>query len=81
MIWDVAEAICILARRGHRGIHPGAIVAIDLLLWLGFIAGTVMFALYHLFVDTYTSSSYYYDELMPLVLASRAALAFSALEM
>ncbi|KAG7286270.1 hypothetical protein NEMBOFW57_008578 [Staphylotrichum longicolle] len=34
-IWDVAEAICILKRGGNRGIHPGAIVAIDLLVWLG----------------------------------------------
>jgi hypothetical protein len=34
-VWDIAEIICILARGGHRGIHPGAIVAIDLLAWLG----------------------------------------------
>lgn len=61
-------------------MHPGSIVAIDLLLWLGFIAGVVMFALFHLFMDIYTSSSYYYDDLMSLVYISRAALAFSALE-
>ncbi|KAL2186966.1 hypothetical protein L209DRAFT_752783 [Thermothelomyces heterothallicus CBS 203.75] len=34
-IWDIAESICIWKRGGHRGIHPGAVVAIDLLAWLG----------------------------------------------
>ncbi|KAL2129891.1 hypothetical protein VTI74DRAFT_7166 [Chaetomium olivicolor] len=34
-IWNVAELICILKRGGNRGIHPGAIVAIDLIIWLG----------------------------------------------
>lgn len=33
-VWDVAEIICILKRGGHRGIHPGAIIAMDLLSWL-----------------------------------------------
>jgi hypothetical protein len=27
--------ICILKRGGNRGIHPGAIVAVDLFAWLG----------------------------------------------
>jgi hypothetical protein len=35
--WDIAEIVCIFARGGNRGIHPGAIVAIDLLAWLGWI--------------------------------------------
>ncbi|KAK3305273.1 uncharacterized protein B0T15DRAFT_531800 [Chaetomium strumarium] len=34
-IWDAAEAICIWKREGNRGIHPGAVVAIDLFCWLG----------------------------------------------
>lgn len=34
-IWDVAECICIWKRGGHRGIHPGAVVAVDLFAWLG----------------------------------------------
>lgn len=34
-IWDIAELICIFKRGGNRGIHPGAIVAVDLILWLG----------------------------------------------
>lgn len=41
-IWSLAEGICILARDGRRGIHPGANVALDLLLWLGFVAGSVV---------------------------------------
>ncbi|KAK3349660.1 hypothetical protein B0T25DRAFT_247531 [Lasiosphaeria hispida] len=34
--WDVAEGIAILARDGHRGIHPGANVGMDLVIWLAF---------------------------------------------
>jgi len=81
-VWDVAEAICILARRGHRGIHPGAIVAIDLLLWLGFIAATVLYGVFHFFFDTYSYSysSYYYSEATALVYISRATLSFGVLE-
>jgi hypothetical protein len=37
LLWDIAEGICILARGGHRGIHPGANVAVDLLIWLAFV--------------------------------------------
>lgn len=41
-VWSLSEGICILARGGRRGIHPGANVALDLLLWLGFVAGAVL---------------------------------------
>ncbi|ORY62386.1 uncharacterized protein BCR38DRAFT_517907 [Pseudomassariella vexata] len=34
--WSVAELMTICARTGHRGIHPGAHVALHLLLWMGF---------------------------------------------
>jgi len=40
-IWDVSEGICIIVRRGHRGLHPGANVALDLLIWLGFVGATI----------------------------------------
>ncbi|KPM43185.1 hypothetical protein AK830_g3360 [Neonectria ditissima] len=30
--WNLAESIYLLARRGHRGIHPGACVGVDLVL-------------------------------------------------
>ncbi|KAL2265063.1 hypothetical protein VTJ83DRAFT_7573 [Remersonia thermophila] len=35
--WALAEGIALLARDGHRGIHPGANVAIDLVIWLAVI--------------------------------------------
>lgn len=56
----MAEIICIFARGGHRGIHPGAVVAIDLILWLGFIVSTVFYALYFL-SDVYLYNDYDYD--------------------
>ncbi|KAH8900352.1 hypothetical protein GQ53DRAFT_835421 [Thozetella sp. PMI_491] len=34
LLWSILDIICIIARGGHRGIHPGANVALDLLLWL-----------------------------------------------
>jgi hypothetical protein len=45
MCWDISEGICILVRKGRRGIHPGANVGIDLLLWLSFLVVTVLLAL------------------------------------
>ncbi|KAM7219584.1 hypothetical protein V8F06_004965 [Rhypophila decipiens] len=42
MCWSLSEMICIYVRGGHRGIHPGACVAVDLLLWLAFIGATAM---------------------------------------
>ncbi|KAL1836115.1 hypothetical protein VTJ49DRAFT_5560 [Mycothermus thermophilus] len=45
LIWDVAEAICLVVRGGNRGIHPGAIVGIDLLMWLGWICEAFLFGL------------------------------------
>ncbi len=36
-LWDIAEGICILVRRGRRGIHPIAITTIDCLAWMAFI--------------------------------------------
>ncbi|SPQ26522.1 65edb3fb-c379-489a-9eac-a4c3862a4fa9 [Thermothielavioides terrestris] len=67
-IWDIAEGICILCRGGHRGIHPGAIVAIDLLCWLGWVvivffmcvSGLITRARY--FIDDYSGyDDYQYD--------------------
>jgi hypothetical protein len=47
----LAEAICICARGGHRGIHPGACVGVDLIIWLGFVGSAtgVALALYWIF--------------------------------
>ncbi len=33
----MAEIICIFKRGGNRGIHPGAVVAVDLILWLAWV--------------------------------------------
>ncbi|KAK1753922.1 hypothetical protein QBC47DRAFT_414843 [Echria macrotheca] len=46
LAWSLAEAICIVRRAGHRGIHPGACVALDLIIWLAMLALTVVFGLY-----------------------------------
>lgn len=86
-IWDVAEGICIFARRGHRGIHPGAVVAMDLLLWLAFIVVAVFYALYYLVGDYYYYDSYYYGSdsydsnvVTSLILTSRAIIAFVSIQ-
>ncbi|KAK3395074.1 hypothetical protein B0H63DRAFT_462628 [Podospora didyma] len=67
--WDIAEGICILARGGHRGIHPGACVGMDLIIWLGLIASDTLLGFLGLSTDLNNilrcrssySSSYYYD--------------------
>jgi hypothetical protein len=62
-IWSLAEGICILARGGRRGIHPGANVALDLLLWLGLVAGTILLWLFGIATAlTVSSSSYWLDD-------------------
>ncbi|KAK4133963.1 hypothetical protein BT67DRAFT_434565 [Trichocladium antarcticum] len=38
--WDLAESLAIWFRAGRRGMHPGAVVAIDLLAWLGWVIVT-----------------------------------------
>ncbi|KAK4173977.1 hypothetical protein QBC36DRAFT_334678 [Triangularia setosa] len=40
--WDIAEITCIVKRGGNRGIHPGAIVGVDLILWLGLVFITLL---------------------------------------
>jgi hypothetical protein len=40
-IWDLAEGICILARNGKRGIHPGAIVGVDLIFWAAWMSAAI----------------------------------------
>jgi hypothetical protein len=59
-VWSIAELICILARRGHRGIHPGAIVGLDLILWMGYVVTVVMFCYVGAFsYDSWYSGSYF----------------------
>jgi hypothetical protein len=67
--------ICILKRGGNRGIHPGAVVAIDLLAWLGWgcvlllvsVMGMItrpryMIEDYSGYDDSYGRYTYGYDE-------------------
>lgn len=58
-VWQIAEFITICARGGQLGIHPGAHVALHLLLWLGFVANIVLNAFT---VVSLAFLSYYYDE-------------------
>ena len=46
LCWNIAETICIVKRGGHRGIHPGANVGVDLIIWLGLTASTTIFGLF-----------------------------------
>ena len=63
--WDIAEGICLLVRGGHRGIHPGANVALDLLIWLGFLMATLLLGLgvagFSLLAGYASSYNYYSD--------------------
>ncbi|KAH8649938.1 hypothetical protein BX600DRAFT_554390 [Xylariales sp. PMI_506] len=81
--WGVAELITICARSGHRGIHPGAHVALHLLLWIGYSASiglTAYFLAFALECDYYCSYYDYYDYYSSNYLGSLQALvAFSAL--
>ncbi|KAH7162764.1 hypothetical protein B0J13DRAFT_536913 [Dactylonectria estremocensis] len=74
-IWDVAESICLCTRRGHRGIHPGAVVGVDLILWLGYIVAVVLFGIIWGVNDDYYYS-YYYSS----VTNYRALIGFGAVE-
>ncbi|KAK3902203.1 hypothetical protein C8A05DRAFT_34110 [Staphylotrichum tortipilum] len=60
VVWTFCDFICILARGGRRGIHPGANVALDLLLWLGLVAGTIVLWLVGLASDIAGYDSYSY---------------------
>ncbi|KAH9904037.1 hypothetical protein F4778DRAFT_78213 [Xylariomycetidae sp. FL2044] len=72
IIWSTAELITICARAGHRGIHPGAHVALHLLLWLGFcvaqglngfiLASSLAYNAYYDSYDDYYSDYYGYDD-------------------
>jgi hypothetical protein len=57
-VWSLSDGICILARGGRRGIHPGANVALDLLLWMGCIVGVVIVSFFGI-----PATDYYLDTL------------------
>lgn len=55
-VWNVSEGISLLVRGGHRGIHPGACVGVDLILWMGFCTTSLLYLLFGY------GWYYYYDE-------------------
>ncbi|KAF7549564.1 hypothetical protein G7Z17_g6301 [Cylindrodendrum hubeiense] len=75
-IWNVSEGICLCVRRGHRGIHPGAVVGVDLVLWLGYLVAVVLFAIMTGVADGYYGYYEYYGGLTN----QRAIFAFGILE-
>ncbi|KAK4191032.1 hypothetical protein QBC35DRAFT_448649 [Podospora australis] len=56
-VWSIAEGFSIWGRGGHRGIHPGAIVAVDLIIWLGLAFIDVVLG-----VSSMLSGYYYYSD-------------------
>lgn len=58
LAWNLAEGICLLTRGGHRGIHPGANVGLDLIIWLGLTATCVVLSLVGVGASVLSSSSY-----------------------
>lgn len=82
LIWDIAELITVCSRSGKRGIHPGAHVALHLLLWLGFCAAVGLSAWLVAFTAEcdYYCQNYYYDYLSGTYYsAMQAEVAFLAL--
>ncbi|CAG9971657.1 unnamed protein product [Clonostachys byssicola] len=79
-IWNVAEGICILVRRGRRGMHPAAIVSIDLLLWLAYVALTITYALFGFYDGYYYYYDSYYNSRYNTPGTIQAIVAFGALE-
>lgn len=61
MIWNIANIVVLLARKG-RGMHPGANVGCDLVLWLGFIVtGTFAVLGAMNWLETWGGGEYYYE--------------------
>ena len=87
LCWAAAELITVCARRGRRGIHPGAHVALHLLLWLGLCVAValnaILFAAWSLYGDYYDYYDYYYydDVDSGYLVVMKALIAFLVLLM
>jgi hypothetical protein len=46
LAWNIIDGACIIARTGRRGVHPGACIGADLVLWLGFALASVMYIIF-----------------------------------
>lgn len=86
IFWSVAELITVCVRKGRRGIHPGAHVALHLLFWLAFaVAAGLTAYVVALYVEeqSYYSSYRYnrYSSLSFYLRSLQAELAFLILLM
>lgn len=79
LIWDIAEGITLIVRRrSYKGIHPGACVGVDLVLWLalGALSGAMIpVASYgdgynYISYDSYSSYDYLTDSTLLIVAIS-----------
>ncbi|KAJ9130528.1 hypothetical protein NKR23_g12153 [Pleurostoma richardsiae] len=63
LIWQIAEFITLCARGGYRGIHPGAHVALHLLIWIGWaVAVGIYSTLLSYDLGDYQDYGYDYDD-------------------
>ncbi|KAM5352028.1 hypothetical protein ACJ41O_004751 [Fusarium nematophilum] len=74
LIWSFVDCVMLCASRGHRGIHPGACVGVDLILWLGYAASMAIFCTF-----APTSEDGYYQ--YPGGALYPATVAFTCIEM
>lgn len=85
----MAESFCLWLRGGHRGIHPGACVGLDLFIWLGWVITILMFALLGYLTESYDWYDYYYyddnylddSSYNQMINRGRAAFAFAIIEL
>ncbi|KAH8176700.1 hypothetical protein LIA77_05118 [Sarocladium implicatum] len=81
LIWNIAEGICLVVRGGHRGIHPGACVGVDLILWLGFSSCSIMFTLFGYGYLMYRYEAHFgYDNADKYYALNRVAISFGFIE-
>ncbi|KAK0389634.1 hypothetical protein NLU13_3209 [Sarocladium strictum] len=80
LVWNIAEGICILARGGHRGIHPGACVGVDLILWLGFCASSFLYLFFGYGWYWYTTKDIFGSRQATYFTLNRTALILGFLE-
>ncbi|KAF4979508.1 hypothetical protein FZEAL_4276 [Fusarium zealandicum] len=45
IIWNLIEILVLHQREGHRGNHPGVIIAIDLMFWVGWLVLVTFFGM------------------------------------
>ena len=59
LVWSISESVCLMVLKGHRGVHPGAIVGVDLIIWLSLVGGAIAVGIFRTslyYVTGWTSS-------------------------